>query len=65
MSDGKVYDLEYKIQAVKFGNEIGQTKLLQSQVYLKAPCILGLRWFVQGDLIQVKDAYTKISNDTK
>ena len=24
MSDGKVYDLEYKIQAVKLANEIGQ-----------------------------------------
>lgn len=26
MSDGKVYDLEYKIQAVKLANEIGQAK---------------------------------------
>ena len=26
MSDGKVYDLEYKIQAVKLSNEIGQAK---------------------------------------
>lgn len=26
MSAGKVYDLEYKIQAVKFANEIGQAK---------------------------------------
>ena len=26
MSSGKVYDLEYKIQAVKFDNEIGQAK---------------------------------------
>ena len=27
MSDGKVYALEYKIQAVKFANEIGQAKV--------------------------------------
>lgn len=27
MSDGKVYDLEYKIQAAKFANEIGQAKV--------------------------------------
>ena len=26
MSAGKVYDLEYKIQAVKLANEIGQAK---------------------------------------
>lgn len=30
MSDGKIYDLEYKIQAVKLANEISQAKLLQS-----------------------------------
>lgn len=27
MSVGKVYDLEYKIQAVKLANEIGQAKV--------------------------------------
>lgn len=27
MSDGKVYALEYKIQAVKLANEIGQAKV--------------------------------------
>ena len=26
MSDGKVYDFEYKIQAIKLANEIGQAK---------------------------------------
>ena len=26
MSDGKVYDLKYKIQVVKLANEIGQAK---------------------------------------
>ena len=39
MSDGKVYDLEYKIQAVKLANEIGQAKaaielgILRNAVY--------------------------------
>lgn len=29
MSDGKVYALEYKIQAVKLANEIGQAMMLE------------------------------------
>ena len=39
MSAGKVYDLEYKIQAVKLAKEIGQAKaatvsgILRSSVY--------------------------------
>ena len=39
MSAGKVYDLEYKIQAVKLANEIGQAKaaielgILRNAVY--------------------------------
>ena len=28
MSDGKIYDLEYKIQAVKLANEISQAKVV-------------------------------------
>ena len=30
MSAGKVYDLEYRIQAVKLANEIGRQRLPQS-----------------------------------
>ena len=39
MSVGKVYDLEYKIQAVKLANEIGQAK---AATELGIP---GLEWF--------------------
>ena len=42
MSAGKEYDLEYKIQAVKLANEIGQAK---AAIYLEVPYIPGLEWF--------------------